>query len=431
MTHDELMNEARDAVIFTLPLFETARMRAATAPRRHGALGEAGDTPGSTMRWVNHMTHTQRLLGPEDRHVVSPNNDTLYNTTWLDLSRGPVLIEVPDMGERYWTLGFLDMWTNPFAYAGRRTTGNRAQRLFVHGPHWQGQRPDATVPIAVPGDDAWIIGRILVEDDAADMARVRGLQADHAILRADGSGQRAAHVFDTSLDGRVTAAPGAELYRRVVLAVLARNAAPAADADALASALSFLRPQSPEHHEAFAEALAEVHAQLRGAVQASDVGGGWSVPVLVRESFGQDYLTRARVARNLIGALGMEEAMYVMGEVDESGQALDGHHAYELRFGPGEAPQVDAFWSLTMYRRSDCMLVDNAIGRCSVGDRTRGLRYEADGSLCVRIQATDPGPAHNWLPAPAEPFYLALRLYQPREAHLQMRFAYPPLRRVD
>ena len=52
------------------------------------------------------------------------NNDTLYTNAWLDLSEGPLVIEVPDMGERYWTLGFLDMWTNPFAYAGRRSAGN-------------------------------------------------------------------------------------------------------------------------------------------------------------------------------------------------------------------------------------------------------------------------------------------------------------------
>ena len=101
-----------------------------------------------------------------------------------------------------------------------------------------------------------------------------------------------------------------------------------------------------------------------------------------------------------------------------------------LRFAPGAGPRVGAFWSLTMYRRSDCLLVANPIGRCSIGDRTPGLRPDPDGGLTIRLQAADPGPGHNWLPAPAgEPFYVVLRLYQPRRVHLELRYPYPSLRR--
>jgi len=152
----------------------------------------------------------------------------------------------------------------------------------------------------------------------------------------------------------------------------------------------------------------------------------------VRTSWGSDYLTRARVARNLIGALGIEEAMYPTAEVDIHGLELNGSKRYELRFPPGNGPQVGAFWSLTMYRRSDCLFVANPIGRYSIGDRTRGLRYEADGSLVIRLQATDPGPDHNWLPAPdGEAFYVVLRLYQPKSVHLESRYHYPGLQPLD
>ena len=117
-------------------------------------------------------------------------------------------------------------------------------------------------------------------------------------------------------------------------------------------------------------------------------------------------------------------------EVDAEGQPLHGSHAYELRFPPGGGPDVDAFWSLTMYRRSDCQFVANPIHRYSIGDRTPGLRLEADGSLAIRLQADDPGSDCNWLPAPpGERFYVVLRLYQPQHGHLEFRYAYPPLRR--
>jgi hypothetical protein len=107
-------------------------------------------------------------------------------------------------------------------------------------------------------------------------------------------------------------------------------------------------------------------------------------------------------------------------------------HAYELRFARGQGLQVGAFWSLTMYRRSDCLFVANPIGRYSIGDRTPGLKREPDGSLVIRIQSRDPGPAYNWLPSPdGDLFYVVLRLYQPGADHLEFRYAYPPLCRVS
>ena len=79
----------------------------------------------------------------------------------------------------------------------------------------------------------------------------------------------------------------------------------------------------------------------------------------------------------------------------------------------------------------DRFLYANPLQRYSIGDRTPGLRTEADGSLAIRLQADDPGPGHNWLPAPAgELFYVVLRLYQPQADHLEQRYAYPPLRRL-
>lgn len=409
---------ARDAVIETLPLFEMARMRAANTARRHPVQGFAGDGPASTLRWVNQFTHTRRLRGPEDKEVVTPNNDTLFTNAWLDLAAGPLVIDVPDMGERYWTLGFLDAWTNPWAYAGRRTTGNRAQRLFVHGPGWRGEVPAGMHRIAAPGDDVWVIGRILVDHDPEDHAVVHALQDRFSIQRPDGS--PAVSRLDTLVDGRATGVPEAGEYLRVLAAMLARNPPDQP-----------LRTPLPAP-DALAPALRAVYEELRAANPHAELGGGWTTGVSVRTHFGDDFLTRARVARNWIGTLGVEEAMYIMAEVDAAGAELHGAHRYQLRFAPDAQLQVGAFWSVTLYGRKDCLLVPNAIGRHSIGDRTRGLRFDADGGLSLAIQADDPGAGFNWLPAPAgEAFYLVLRLYQPGAAHLEGRFPYPPVRRVD
>ena len=413
------MDSTEGVVIHTLPLFEMMRMRAATTARRHPAHGFAAADPASNSRWVNQFTHTHRRLGPQDREVVSPNNDTVYSNAWLDLSGGPVVIETPDMGERYWTLGLLDAWTNPFAYVGRRTTGNRPQRTLVHGPGWQGTVPaDITHTVAATGDDVWLIGRHLVDDDGADVERVRESQRLMRIVRIDGAD--AAMRVDTGMSGGEAGVPSADLYLRVVTAALERNPRPAGE--------TF--PWPPDG-VGLTAALSSVYGRLRTGNQPHDLGGGWAIPVMVTTHWGRDYLTRARIARNFIGALGVEEAMYPTAEVDAQGAPLDSSKQYKLRFAPDNQLKVGAFWSLTMYRRSDCLFVANSIERYSIGDRTPGLRHDADGGLTLRLQANDPGPDTNWLPAPRDDlFYVVLRLYQPKAEHLELRYVYPPIQAV-
>lgn len=413
---DPIAHGCDDVVIQTLPLFEMMRMRAATTARRHPTLGFAAADPKSNARWVNQFTHTHRRLGPEDKEVVSPNNDTVYSNAWLDLSEGPVVIETPDMGDRYWTLGLLDAWTNPFAYVGRRTTGNRPQRTLVHGPGWHGIVPaDITLTVAAPGNDVWVIGRHLVEDDGEDAARVRASQSAMRLVRLNGAD--AAMRVDTWIDGRDAAVPTADLYLRIVSAALRRN--PPLPGERLAW---------PPAAAGLAPSLTTVYERLRTNNQPHDLGGGWAIPVMVKNNWGDDYLTRARIARNFIGALGIDEAMYPTAEVDARGVPLNGSQRYELRFAPGKGLKVDAFWSLTMYRRSDCLFVANAIDRYSIGDRTPGLHHDADGGLAIRLQAEDPGPGVNWLPAPkGESFYVVLRLYQPHADHLALTFDYPSI----
>ena len=410
-------DELRRQVLQTLPLFEMARMRAANTARRHPEAGFAGDSPESRLRWVNQFTHTRRLRSPEDREVVTPNNDTLFTNAWLDLSDGPVLISVPDMGERYWVLGFLDAWTNPWAYAGRRTTGNRAQQLFVHGPDWSGEAPAGAHVIASPSRDVWVIGRILVDPEPHDLAAVHELQQAFSIRRLDGS--PALSRVDTLVTLNVTDTPDAEEYLRVLEAMLERNPPETP-----------LGAWPPSSMEALQTVLAQTYTELREASAQAELGGGWTTALKVTHHYGTDFLTRARVARNWIGTLGVEEAMYIMAEVDADREPLDGRHSYVLHFTPETLPKVGAFWSITLYGRSDCMLVANPINRHSIGDRTRGLVDEPDGGLRIVLQSSDPGEGHNWLPTPEEDgFYLVLRLYQPAAEHLEGRFTYPPVLR--
>ncbi|ATA56802.1 hypothetical protein CKY39_28960 [Variovorax boronicumulans] len=426
---------AEEAVVYAYPLYEMCRMRAATSPQRTDAAGEAP----KPLRWCNVFTHARQLLGAGKSRVVTPNNDTLYTNAWLDLGEGPLVIDVPDTAGRYYVLGLLDFFTNPFAHLGQRLTGTAARAFVVTPPGWRGTLPAAFdapgARIEAPTRWLWIIGRLLV-DGPQDVPAVNALQ-DGFLVRtlADWEAGRPSkpRAFDPGCDPKapLTAAH----FAAQVNAALRDNAPPAGDAARLAryAALGIgpgAGPLDDGQRAALQAALDTVLPRLREAQSGRTTASGWVQMPLVEGSFGDDHLARALIALKYIGMLESREATYPMAWHDATGEALTGQRRYTLRFAPDALPPVDAFWSLTMYDTRDYMLVDNPIDRYAIGDRTPGLRRDADGGLTLHIQHAPPeGEAAraNWLPAPEGSFYLCLRAYVPRAELLDGRYQLPPL----
>jgi hypothetical protein len=95
------------------------------------------------------------------------NHDTLLTAGWLDLRKGPLVLHVPDMNDRYYSVQFTDPSKNTvFAYVGTRTTGTQAGDYFITGPGWKGQAPDGMKQIASPKNGVIVIGRVLVYSDS-------------------------------------------------------------------------------------------------------------------------------------------------------------------------------------------------------------------------------------------------------------------------
>jgi hypothetical protein len=99
--------------------------------------------------------------------TVGVNHDTLATAGWLDLSRGPQVLHVPDMSGRYYSVQFTDPSKNVnFAYVGKRTTGTQAGDYLVSGPGWKGVVPQGMSQISSPNNAVLVLGRTLVYNDS-------------------------------------------------------------------------------------------------------------------------------------------------------------------------------------------------------------------------------------------------------------------------
>ena len=101
-------------------------------------------------------------------------------------------------------------------------------------------------------------------------------------------------------------------------------------------------------------------------------------------------------------------------------------HNYTLTIHPDQVPEVNGFWSITMYNES-YRFVDNEINRYSVGDRTHNLHLQ-NNTLTIIIQKDRPMVAaevDNWLPAPNGTFVLIARLYWPTKETFNLPYLPP------
>ncbi len=395
---------------------------------------------------ANQIISVGALVDPSVQLVVAPNVDTAYSFGRLDLSGGPVVIDVPDTAGRYYVLQLLDLYSNTIDYIGRRTTGTRPGSHVIVPPGYRGPLPAGVPRIKSPTDTVWVLGRTLARSQA-DLAAVVPLLRGYTITplaRWPAGVRRPSVVLPGFPELRRPVIPSGFAFYDALGALLAGQPPPRGDACALrtfrrAGIGPDLTPSSQAEgavRVALAEAPLAGARLLSGALRRANAysrrrNSGWLKPGPYVGDYGRNYLGRAVVARTLLGALTAEENVYLYGFDDSRGRPLSGRHRYRVRFARGNLPPVGAFWSLTMYNR-DSYLYANPIDRYAIGDRTPGLRRAPDGSLTLYLQRRPPSGAAraNWLPSPRGRFRVIMRLYEPRRSVLEGSWRPPPLSRL-
>ena len=428
---DDLASLSADAYtyLYSLVTMDVSR-RQQTAPG-------ASDRPGFGP--ANQFHHLTEFPSADFRAVVRPNFDTLYSSAWLDLTGGPVLIEIPDSHDRYYMMPMLDMWTDVFASPGKRTSGTGPQRYVVAlREHDTSQIDDAEVIVA-PTPYVWVIGRTQTHGPA-DYASVNEFQKGLSVTALGSPTTSSEEPVDPTAEPLriVNAMSAVEFFTRAaeVLRVVPPHATDNSVLMRIAG-LGLVPGRSFDASRFGSDEIAEIErgaksalASISDVMRLGRVANGWEIVTKSIGVYGIDYLARSQVTLVGLGANPPEDAIYPLLLTDSDGQPLSGEHDYRLHFAAGELPPVDAFWSVTMYD-AEGYQVGNEIDRFAIGDRDN-LRFNDDGSLDLYLQHTNPGPelVDNWLPTPRGPLGVTLRLYAPQRAALTGAWTPPPVRRV-
>lgn len=433
------LNEiARDAYIYAYPL---------VISEITNRIGINVESPVGNFAPINQLTHMRDVPDENFTIVVRPNADTLYSLIAYDVSDEPLIFSVPDAGDRYYLLPFLDKWTDIFAVPGTRTTGNAAQTFAITSPAWEGELPDGVRLYRSPTAQGTMLGRTQV-NGRADLPAVHAFQDGFSVVPLSAWGQPWTPPPGTVVPDLDTSAPPDQLDRmdaatffETFAQVMKINQPHANDypmLDRLAR-IGIL----PGEDFTFADASPDVQAALEAAagqalplikplfVSSGTQANGWSTNLTAVGTYGTDYLHRAGVAYGGWGANAADDAIYPSVATDQEGNALTSDRRYILHFAADSLPPARAFWSLTMYDERQ-LFTANELHRYAIGDRD-ALTFNADGSLDLFIQRDSPGAEKesNWLPAPRSgAFTLNLRLYWPQLEAISGQWAPPALQRI-
>jgi len=373
----------------------------------------------------------------DDRSVTAPNADTLYTLAWVDLSKEPWILSLPDMKDRYYLFPMLDGWTNVFQVPGKRTTGTKAQKYAITGPGWSGTLPAGVTEYKAPTNMVWFLGRIYCTGTPEDYKAVHALQDQISIVPLSAYGKPytpAPGKVDPAIDmktpprDQVNAMDGATYFK--LFAELMKANPPAADDAPMVAKLAKIGLVPGQDFDAskldpaVAKGIAaapkpaqeKIAAYLKEALVTGDakLENGW-LHFKNTGLYGTGYRNRAMITWYGLGANRPEDAVYPTSEGPELLKKYSGANKYVVHFEKGGFPPVNGFWSITMYDK-DYFFVPNPINRYTVSARNK-FKTNPDGSVDLYIQHESPGKDKeaNWLPAPKDEFVLMMRNYWPKE----------------
>ncbi len=382
---------------------------------------------------------------PNQSFVACPNQDVVYGTGFFTLDKEPVVIQVPDFGDRFWVYAIYDARTDQYGKFGK-PHGTKPGFYLLVGPKWDGKVPAGiTAVVRSPTEFTFIGPRIFLDDTDEDRAAIKPLV-----------NQVNAYPL-TEFDGKMKVKDWAKVPSFPAPKVEGENkwVVPEAFFDQLPAVMDAVSPlpgeealyasirqvldaakKDPAVKQALVEVAVETEKKVIGPLFAWKYNGipagkGWNRSAN-NAQWGVDYLMRTSTARSNMFDNRPTETQYFYTDDDSKGAPLQGENLYAVTFPKGQLPPVRGFWSLTVYNKHH-LFEPNALNRYSLGTKNKTLKYNPDGSLTLYAGAKSPGKdkESNWIPAPDGTFSFYIRCYWSRKAVLDGSWVPPSIERAN
>ena len=396
---------------------------------------------------ASHLAMLHDYIKPEQRFVACPNQDVVYGLGYMFLKKEPVVVQVPDFGDRFWVYAMYDHRTDQFSKIGK-PYGTKPAFYLVVGPGWKGEVPAGiTGVVHSPTEFGMVVPRVFQDDTAEDKKAIQPF-INQVVMYPLAEFDRKMKTMDWSKLGSLDMGGGGsggetkwvvpEKFFDELGGVL-DDVPPLPGEEALYAQIRQLlaiAEKDPEIKKAITETAVETEEKvirqfLRWKHNGTPAGNGWNRSTH-NAAWGIDYFDRTGTARSNIYDNKIDETRYYYTDYDTSGGQLNGNGAYEVTFAAGQKPPVNGFWSLTLYDE-DHFFAPNALNRYSLGTKNKTLKENADGSLTIHVSAKSPGKDKetNWLPALAGPFSLYIRAYWGKPAILDGSWQPPVVKKIE
>ncbi|MDK9736904.1 DUF1254 domain-containing protein [Vibrio sp. D404a] len=383
---------ASDAVTTSLPngteiTATPAEMRAYIVTHHANYLKDTVIDNGGT----NIIKHTRELPGSGTDFVVTPALDHLYSKAVLDLSDGPVFMQVPVVEDRYFSVHITDQehYTIYDEYNPKQTN-----YMFVReGSDYKAQ--DDVIVVESRGNHPHVFLRTQVFE-ADTISESHAIQ-DQVAIQA------------------VTTGGGLDFSDPIKFTLDTSSVYP--------ENLELMKSRVGKHSDAEFKRMQNFMTGVYLERSIAEGADNWGLfgPIDSNEPRADDHVTRVI---GIVGHLGLpvysatmdaEHAYYTGVPSNCEGKPLNGSktEVFTMPYEPG----VDLFWSLTRYSGITYNTIPGADHQVYNAYNTQP---DKNGNITITFSTDDPQDGSYWMPVnEGEPYYFVERYYGPRMAELK------------